>query len=646
MPHIEPTPHRRTPSGWCSLLLRASLLRISLLSIGLLALAATASAKSPVPPRKGEHVKLSFDSSRFISIDEIRPGMTGYGKTVFSGTTVETFEVEFIDVVRNFIGPRSNVILARISGGPNNILATSKVVAGMSGSPVYVRDEQGRERLAGALAYGWGFSADAICGISPIEEMLEVLERPQVARPIEADSRLTLSREALSSDEALYTALLESTRQTPAFAAGEQQLERISAPLTMAGFSRQALDVARTLLGPYGFEPVAGGSAGSEFTGNLPAYEPGSAVGVVIFGGDMSGAAIGTVTHVEGDRLIAFGHPMMNAGELNAPMAPAVIHSFISLLSRSFKLGTALPPNGTLVQDRLVAVAGKIGPVPSMIPLSIRVDGPSSKLDRPFNFNLMRDKNMAPLLTASILYGVLTTATVDDNEVSLTTNLEVKIRGQEPLTVRRVYSGQAPLFAAIGVMRPLMGLTQNFYQEAEIEHISVTAQWEESFTQKELVSAMLLNSQVRAGGELDLLLKFQDYQGAITQRSLRLPVSQELRVGQDYTLALADVGSFVNNERKRAPGKGDPTSLASVIELLNTEKDQNELMLTIFQNRPGVLLNGQELTNLPPSFQAHLNSPAVAGKIGQTNQEVLVEQRLSFPEVVRGSAMLSFTVQP
>ncbi|MEZ4246895.1 MAG: hypothetical protein R3B99_01435 [Polyangiales bacterium] len=299
-----------------------------------------------------------------IGVEDVRPGMRGYGLTVFRGTEPERFDVEVVDVLHQFL-PGQDLILART---PHPVLNRAIAVGGMSGSPIYLDG-----KLAGAYAYGWTFGIEPVIGITPIRSMLAEIDRPfrptsfPGARPLpeRPTGRARAPRRASLGGLPAYVggrvdafATVRAHREA-SVTAPPLGLQPAATPLMLAGFTPRMARVLQEELEPYGLMPMQGGGGQAPRSeGSSPRFVDGGALGVQLIRGDMAATGIGTVTHVDpsNGRLVAFGHPMMNAGESGLPTCTArVLHVFQSV-ARSFKLAEAIEPYGTLVHDRQPAI--------------------------------------------------------------------------------------------------------------------------------------------------------------------------------------------------------------------------------------------------------------------------------------------------
>jgi hypothetical protein len=346
---------------------------------------------------------------------EIRPGMVGIGRTVFAGTKVEEFRAHILGVIGNVIGPQRNLIIARLEGGP---LADTGVIAGMSGSPVYVDG-----RLIGAVSYALGsFSKEPIAGITPIEEMTAAAAmttpRPAAAKvqlelPATPQGLMAAFRKALAWNrpfsESGNDARLFGASAIAGLDAGElgALLRPIAMPLVMSGFEPSVAAMLTPAFQDQGFIPTGGGAGPRP--GEMPfdgPLKPGDALGVNFVTGDLLLGGTGTVTHIDGDQVYAFGHPMYNLGPTEFPMTRAYVYTVLPSLFSSVKLSTTSEVIGTLLQDRATTVAGRLGPGPALIPVSLTLEADRGS-KRTFQFGVVKDQLFTPLMGYSALLNTL-----------------------------------------------------------------------------------------------------------------------------------------------------------------------------------------------------------------------------------------------
>ena len=413
--------------------------------------------------------------TRLMSIDEVKPGMVGVGRTVFAGTQLEEFKVHILGVLRNVIAPNRDLILARLEGGP---LAKTGVIAGMSGSPVYVDG-----RLIGAVSYALGqFATEPIAGITPIAEMTDATTmgapapstRPvALSLPFKPSELFAVWSHDLGTSNPV--ALPGNAISGLAVSAGAT-LRPIAVPLMASGFEAGVLEPLAGAFSASGFLPVTGQSPMPTpvSTARPRTLAPGDAVGVALLSGDFELGATGTVTHVDGNRVFAFGHPLYNLGPTEFPMTTADVLVVLPSLMQSSKLASLGPVVGTLQQDRATAIAGRLGPGPQLIPMTVSLN--SDRLgSRTFNFGVVRDTTFTPLLAYLAVANVLTAYERATGPASFTIRGTASIRAHDALEFEDVFTGDQPVgTAAAYIAGPLTQLFKNTSEPVDVERIALT----------------------------------------------------------------------------------------------------------------------------------------------------------------------------
>jgi hypothetical protein len=329
----------------------------------------------------------------FFPLKDIRPGMHGTGLTIFSGNRIEEFPVEVLGVLDN-IGPKESIILARLSGGP---LDHTGVMQGMSGSPVYIDG-----KLAGAVALAFPFSKDPIAGIRPIEDMVRTF--PSLASAPHQNPILALAG-VTPGDKALTRLLPKLVSAS----AGEDRMVDIATPLSFGGFTRGTLDAFAPQLRALGLEPrqsVSGGTKMSDAMGNPADLKPGSMISLQLMSGDYGVGADGTVTHIDGNRVYAFGHRFLDVGATALPFARSEVITLLPNVNTSFKLSNAKEWMGTINQDRNTAVSGELGKRAPTVPISVSISRGSRPLES-YQMQMVNDPLLSPLLIQMAVYSVI-----------------------------------------------------------------------------------------------------------------------------------------------------------------------------------------------------------------------------------------------
>src|SRR5258706_2992273 len=456
-----------------------------------------------------------------MAVSEIRPGMVGIGHTVFDGVHVEEFKAHILGVLENVIGTQRNLILARLEGGP---LANTGVIAGMSGSPVYIDG-----RLVGAVSYALGsFSKEPIAGITPIAEMTDAttLNAPRAAGsrvhleyPLTRDNLQAAFRKALNWNrpfaERPGDAQLSGLTAVGDFGGGQlgTLLRPIATPLVMSGFEPEIAEMLGSAFREQGFVPMGGNAAGfhageKPFEGPL---KPGDGVGVMLVSGDLWLGASGTVTHIDGDRVYAFGHPMYNLGPTEFPMTRAYTYAVLPSLFSSMKLSSTGEIIGTVLQDRATAIAGRLGPGPRMMPVTISLDSKRAP-KRTFKYEVVNDPLFGPLMTYASIANTLQSYERQFESATFAVSGTVKVKNHEAITFDNMFSGEQALTAASAyVVAPMTYLIGNDYEKVDLEGLTLSITTTEEAKTATLERVWLDDPRPRAGRRTPLRVLFRTY---------------------------------------------------------------------------------------------------------------------------------------
>jgi SpoIVB peptidase S55 len=586
-----------------------------------------------------------------MGVSEIRPGMVGIGRTVFDGTHVEEFKAHIIGVLENVIGTHRNLILAKLEGGP---LANTGVIAGMSGSPVYIDG-----RLIGAVSYALGsFSKEPIAGITPIAEMTDSTSfndvRPAAARvhvefPLTRDSLTAAFRKALNWNRPF--ADRSSDAQFKGVAAidgfgGDQLgtlLRPIATPLVMSGFGPDLADLFGGAFREQGFIPTGGSAAGFHF-GEKPfdgPLKPGDAIGVMLVGGDLQLGGTGTVTHLDGDRVYAFGHPMFNLGPTEFPMTRAYVYTVLPSLFSSMKLSTTGDVIGTFTQDRATAIAGRLGPAPRMIPITIALES-SRAAKRSFHFEVVNDQLFGPLMTYASILNTLGQYERQFGSATFQVRGTARVKKHDAIQFDNLFSGdQSSMGLAAYVVAPITYLMGNDYEKVELEGVDVTIGTAEEPKTATLERVWLDDPRPRAGRTVPLKVLFRTYRGDDIVRTLPL----EIPTNATGTLSvLVSDGARLGQAEQREARSPQPRSVDQMIKALNKARRNNTLYIKLLGSNAGAVVNGELLRSLPPSVLGVLESDRNGGTFNPLNSATLGEWQLLTEHAVVGSRTLTITV--
>lgn len=587
--------------------------------------------------------------TRLMPIEEVRPGMVGTGRTVFSGSTLEDFSVEILGVLKNVIAPNRNLILARLSGGP---LAKTGVIAGMSGSPVYIDG-----RLVGAVSYALGqFATEPIAGITPIAEMTDAAMMSgaaPVTRPVSLSwppdpeelfeiwgRDLARARPAGSS---IGEALLPALGSRASAMANGAMLRPIGIPLVAGGLEPGVIDPLAGAFSAAGFVPVAGQSPTTGSTGGTAdrTLAPGDAVGVALLTGDFTLGATGTVTYVDGQRVYAFGHPMYNLGPTEFPMTTADVQVVLPSLLQSSKLASFGEVVGTLQQDRATAVAGTLGPGPSLIPMSVTLN--SDRLGtRTFSFGVVRDTTFTPLLAYLAVANVLTGYERATGPASFTIRGTADIREAGALAFESIFTGDQSVGpAAAYIAGPLTQLLKNSSETVEVQRISLTIDASEEARVARIERVWLDTTRPRAGGTAMVSIALRGLEGEEIVK--QVPVTFPANATGSVQLLVAD-GARATAEDRRAIGGAQFMEPSQIVRVFNRARRNNRLYVRLSTTEPGAVVSGEPMGGLPPSVLGVLDSNRNTGNVSTMRSNLRGEWEVPLGLSVSGSRQLTLTL--
>lgn len=569
-----------------------------------------------------------------LPVSDIRPGQHAVVRTVFAGDSIETFDADILGVMSNGRAD-GQIILARATS-PR--VVQCGVAAGMSGSPVYVDG-----KLVGALALGWPFSKEPIFGVTPIADMLGVLDQPELpAGPGSsgpaglAPLPRTAYRELAWSDDTVASA--------PAAPAAAGRPIALPIPLAAGGLAPAAFDYARTLFEGTGFLLTPGGRGAALDTARAAArLVPGAAVAVDVLRGDLNFSAIGTVTYRDRDQLLIFGHPFFQAGDVRLPLSTASIVGILPSLYDSFKLGMPGTPVGVATQDRRPAVGGRIGGRVHLMPFSVEVrDG--ARAPRTFRFESIEDRVLMPQLVTTAAMSCLMEAGGASPQQTVEWSL-VAYRGREVLRMHDRVAGDMPLAEAAGAATgPIRFLVGNSFETWTPDSAAIVLRVTPGRQQWSVRGARLLGAAVRPGGVAHARVELERWQGERRTIDVDVPVPAELPNGR-FALWLGGGAEFDRLASSRLPSRYRPTSASDGMRRLAALKSSDALYAALWARAADVSRDGEDYPDLPTSALPLL-APAqeASGGIRRGDWALVSERSFSIEGVLRGEAVLDVNV--
>jgi hypothetical protein len=594
----------------------------------------------------------SQSSTPFFPVDELRAGMKGIGKTVFEGTTIEDFDVEILGVLKNS-APKQDMIMARVSGGP---LARTGVMQGMSGSPVYIDG-----RLVGALAFAFNFSKDPIGGIQPIGQMVDILDEYSTDAagdaglfPLEGPrayvNKLMVGlTEGDGIDKYLFPQSWMSRNPVVASLAGGG-MTQIRTPLSISGVSPVAIRHFAGLFEAFGFSPVQGGGSGSAASIAAAAgtgIEPGDSINAELVRGDISVSANGTVTHVDGDKIYAFGHPFMSTGPTDVPMSKGHVITLIPSVSASFKVAVPLQVVGSFKQDRATGIYGKLGELARMIPVTVDVRTSRDGTER-YEFEVVNDRFLTPFMMNFTVFNAILASERGLGESTLQIRGKIHLVGGEQVEIDNAFAGDmnGPARATIATVAPITYLLSGGFEGLVIDSVELEI---DSIDRKRsaLLDALTVDrTEVRAGDTVALAAHLRTAGGdeIVEKYSVRIPIG--LAPGR-VQLLVGDGVTVTTSELQRAPS-GVPRDLQQILRELNKLRKTDRLYVKVLSEVPGVVVGGEELPSLPPSMLALMQTGRSSdSNTSGTRSSAVGEFELPASDyVIQGQRSLSLTIIP
>jgi hypothetical protein len=577
-------------------------------------------------------------------VDDVRPGMKGFGRTVMHGTKVETFQAEVLGVLKN-TSPGRDMILCRLSGLG---LEKTGVIAGMSGSPIYLDG-----KLLGAVAFAWPFGKEPIAGVTPFCQMhgfVETYERRDLTEK-QIPARVGL-RTPLRIGDAVFDSITVSQdfEGHPEGSGDGLWLMPLRTPLAATGFSEHSLQFFGERVRSAGLYPMQSGGASAPVRDQEKnvSLEPGGPLAVAMVTGDFDLSGIGTVTHIEGNRVYGWGHPFFGCGGCDFPLSTGYIHTIYPRQSVSFKMGSPLKTVGVINADVSTCIAGWIGKTSDMLPVHMTVVSGPGESPKTYHVEVVRQR---PLL-ASLILTVLTNSVDMEGEwpEEMTAQLQARIEleGRQPLTIKDTFSGsgysggRAPqaLFAQVAAVVNI--LTYNSFKPVRINRIECETHLLPGRRTAE-IEAIALDSETYAPGEkLKATVYLLPYKGLRQRVPVTLQLPGDLPEGS-YTVTVCDDMTSVRRQLRDNPNWSCPQNLDQVFEALEVQASaqRTHLVMRLPLDAGGIALDGRSLPDLPPSMVQILGNTRKTG--AQSMGRALVSHQQT-NWVIQGSETARFTV--
>jgi sugar lactone lactonase YvrE len=581
--------------------------------------------------------------SEMLTVDELRPGMKGVGKTVFQGTKIESFGVTIVGVLRR-VDFDGDIILVRITSGPP-VSKGYGVIAGMSGSPIYVNG-----KIIGALAYAWSFAKTPIAGVTPIEQMLEAFQPgSSPARrhgALRAPQPFTLDGQRI--ERAVVVPSAPEARST---SAGTMALVPIATPVLVTGLGPRMIADLRKALEPLGLMPMAGAGAAGHIDAKMA---PGQAVGARLVGGDLDITAVGTITYVKGDTVLAFGHPMAGLGATDLPLVAAYVHGVLPSLDISFKLASGGQTLGHFTEDRPWCIGGRLGEQPDLIGTSLKITDRDRGVARDYRVEVIRDRSLTSMLLVAVLGGAIQSLG-PPAEGTTRAHLVVEAKGLPKLERENTYTVEggggilALLLGAFGGAESAEGelsqildvLRNSEFGEARVGRVSVEVEFTKVIRYARIEDAYIATPKVRAGDSVPVALTIRTSDGGLVYRTETVQIPADCPPGR-VRIGVAGGRSAERSRARLEISEPKPVSLTQMIQQMLRRPGNDELVVDLALPTVGIEARGFAFRDLPPAAIDLLRS-ATANRPRALRD--YSEQRTKTEWVISGSVVLTLTVE-
>jgi hypothetical protein len=517
-------------------------------------------------------------------LDQVHRGLHGVAYTVFEGTQPEAMGVEILGVLHNALGPGQDMILSRLTGTKPEYTG---VVAGMSGSPVYIDG-----KLLGALSYRIGqFSKEPIAGITPIREMFQVRDQP-----------------ATSSSSSAAVSLKNSRSASPT--ADSPTMQPIETPLVFSGFSPEAIKLWQDHMPASGLTTVAGIGGGSSSDPQPEPIVPGSAISAVLVRGDLDISATCTVTYVDAKQLLACGHPITQFGQVAMPMTKAEVLATLASPLNAFKIINTTETVGSFTQDRQSAISGLLGQSTRMIPVTVNIGASTSPVTgaqvaaRKLHFEVIDNPEITPVAIMVSVYQSLLASNDYTAETSYRMKGAIDLDGYPPVRLDSLLAPTdqlpATIAAALAVGQRFAQLYGNAARLSNVHSVNVDFEAIPGRQSLQIESIRSSATLVHAGDSITVEATVRPYHGE--PRNLRIPLALPTTLPPGALRLVVSDGATLDRITQSQRSSARPLDIGASIAQINSLHANDQLYVTLLEPSPQAVLDGRTLTSLPISM--------------------------------------------
>jgi hypothetical protein len=580
------------------------------------------------------------DAPAIFPLSQVQPGMKCVAYTIFTGDEIEKVDLVVLGVLHNALGPKQDIILVQLLGEK---VEHTGVVAGMSGSPVYFDG-----KLVGALSLKLGtFTKEAIGGVTPIENMLDVEKSPEppTNAPSPAPAITAPQTNTGNTFSAARIPLPENVARQTSAGAG-QFLVPIETPLITTGLYPETIAQFSKQLSAWGMTMMAGGTAAP--SPEDAQLKPGDMVGVELIRGDLSVTPGCTVTTVDHGKILACGHPIFSFGNVSMPLARAHVVTTLASAMASTKIISTGGTIGTLTQDRVTAIGGRLGDGPPMIPVDVTfVTGTEQKQ---FHFEIIESPQLTPLLVALATYNGIIGNTAYGEGSTLQLDGEIAIKGHTTATLKDLFAPtdnpvSGGFFVATDVQSTFAQIYSNPYEIPHVSaiHLRVTALPERRAAT--IDDAWVEANEVRPGQTVNVKVQLRPYRGPAFVQEFPITIPTQTARGP-LQLVISDAETVNRTVQSlTASSQGQLPGLEELIKLLNREHQNDRLYATLLQPTPTLMVEDKVMPNAPASAINVLDQRQSPGGARLLYQSTAGEWSVEMHQVISGERTLTITVK-
>lgn len=603
------------------------------------------------------NAQIKWDAKEFMSLSDVKPGMEGKGYTVFSGTEVEEFDLVVVSVEYNYV-PGWHVVW--VKGTSENFKRTGGA-GGMSGSPIYING-----RLMGALSLAaWDQREHAnIVGITPIELMIKVAERGMKPNLRYAGAKFfDLGSEYVSEGLDMVPSLipegnkrslqnnLDNRNQTSRnnLYTRENSM-RLAMPIALPRLDASTMQLLKPHFDRWNMIPVQ--AAGGGGNGRKSPVEKGQIIGTEFVRGDYTAFGYGTITYIDGNELLAYGHSAGGEGNVNLPLSGGFVHYILPRISRSSKIASPTQLIGTLVQDRDPAIAGLIKKLPNThhyIPVTAKLQTSDKKVHDVY-YEVIREPFYSPLYTGIAISNIVSGMEFAFNDHTVNTKATITLKDHpdldtQKIVLRNIFSSSGSPGSNVSriVMNPMRDLISNPYAKLKVESVNFDIKIEDKRKTASILTARVDKLAYRPGEEVKMTFTIRPY------LEQPMPLTGTIKIPKDtpdgiVLLRAMSSSSYQLWKRSRAPGVSRPKNINQLVKLLQSDEPNTNLILELSAQQPGLTVQGEEFPDLPISVMSVMNTAMRIGESGYTFGTTLHTDKVETDYIIVGSASMAIAV--